>query len=195
MSAGYEPRPGTVAFRVLAHLETLPAGAEVMTSALAEAINAEASQIQPCLELALKAGQVFRRQKDDHIRSPWWWSLTDHSGIPKVRSKPAFVQPQTPAPEPEPKPPRTVEEAWQRQGKPLPSGGITVAPIVGPMVEFKGKPPSTNPSFPMAREHPEEFRAALWSNGFLQIERFEGDLVILTREHVEQLRALLGGGR
>lgn len=166
MSAAYEPRPGTVAYRVLAHLETLPAGAEVMTSALAEAINAEASQIQPCLELALKAGQVHRRQKDDHVRSPWWWSLTDYSAIPKLRLKPAVSLPEAPAP---------------------------VAPIVGPMVEVKGKPPNANPTFPMAREHPEEFRAALWSNGFLQIERFEGDLVILTKDQVEQLRALLGG--
>ena len=186
MSAGYEPRPGTVAFRVLAHLETLPAGAEVMTSALAEAINAEASQIQPCLELALKAGQVHRRQKDDHVRSPWWWSLTDHSGIPKVRARPAFVQPHATAAASAPTPPRVVQ---------IPTAAPLVAPVIGTTLQPGFKPPKVNPTSPMARSHPEEFRAALWSNGFLQIERFEGDLVILTREHVEQLRALLGGGR
>lgn len=86
MSAGtYTPQPGTVAFRALAHLETLPAGAEIMTSALAEAIGAPALSVGPCLEPALRGRAVFRRQKDTHARSPWWWSLTDHSSLPRQR--------------------------------------------------------------------------------------------------------------
>ena len=77
-SPGYTPRPGTVAYRALAHLETLPRGAELMTSALGEAIGISGNNLRPNLDAALGAGLVFRRQRDNHVRSPWFWSLTDH---------------------------------------------------------------------------------------------------------------------
>jgi hypothetical protein len=79
MTAGWEPRPGTVAFRVLAHLATLPAGAERMTSHLADALGLDVNGVTPCLESALKARRVFARKRDSHVRSPLWWSLTDNS--------------------------------------------------------------------------------------------------------------------
>lgn len=79
----YEPKPGTVAFKVLAYLETLPHGAEVMTSKLAEAIGEPANNVTPCLEAARRAGRLFRRQRDDHVRSPFWWGLTDRSAMPR----------------------------------------------------------------------------------------------------------------
>ena len=79
----YTPKPGSTAWRVMAHLETLPAGAEIMTSALAEAIGEPANNVSPCLEAALAAGLLFRRQRDAHVRSPYWWSLTDRSAQPK----------------------------------------------------------------------------------------------------------------
>jgi hypothetical protein len=80
----YEPRPGTVAWKALQHLETLPAGAEILGSALAEAIGAEPYQIQPCMLALIAAKMAYRRQKDEHLRSPWWYSLTDHSKIPRA---------------------------------------------------------------------------------------------------------------
>lgn len=80
MRADYSPAPGTTAYRVIAHMETLPAGAEVMTSALAEAIGVPANNLTPCLEAAVNAGKLFRRQRDNHVRSPYWWSLTDRAG-------------------------------------------------------------------------------------------------------------------
>lgn len=83
-AAAYAPAPGTLAFRALAHLATLPAGTELMTSALAEAINAPPVNVIPCLDVALKHGLVFRRQRDNHVRSPFWWGLTDRSKEPKA---------------------------------------------------------------------------------------------------------------
>jgi hypothetical protein len=80
----YDPRPGTVAWKALQHLETLPAGAEILGSKLAEAIGAEAYQIQPCMLSLIAANMAYRRQKDDHPRSPWWYSLTDYSQIPRA---------------------------------------------------------------------------------------------------------------
>lgn len=75
----YEPKPGTVAYRVLAHLQTMPRGAELLTSQIAEALRIDPNGVTPCLEAAVKAGSVFRRQRDSHPRSPFWWSLVDHS--------------------------------------------------------------------------------------------------------------------
>jgi len=82
--SAYAPAPGTTAYRALAHLESLLPGAELMTSALAEAIGVSPLNVGPCLEAALKHGLVFRRQRDNHVRSPFWWSLQDHGGRPKA---------------------------------------------------------------------------------------------------------------
>ncbi len=70
----YSPGPGTVAFRVLAHLQTLPHGTEVLTAALADAIRTDHKNIAPCMEQSLAAGLVFRRRRDSHRTSPLWWS-------------------------------------------------------------------------------------------------------------------------
>jgi hypothetical protein len=80
----YEPAPGSTAYRAIAHLQSLPPGAELMTSALAEAIGSEGKNIVPPLEVALASGLIFKRQRDTHVRSPMWWSLTDHGARPKV---------------------------------------------------------------------------------------------------------------
>lgn len=82
--SSYEPRPGTVAYRVLAYLETLPKGAEVTASRLAEEIGTPADNIRPCMQPAINAGAIFVRQKDEHVRSPFWYSLTNHSAIPRA---------------------------------------------------------------------------------------------------------------
>lgn len=97
----YEPRPGTVAFRALAYLETLPQGAEATTSQITEALGLAPTQLQACLEPPLANGRIFRRQRDDHPRSPWWWSLTDFSALPKA-PRPAAVPFEVPAQTPEP---------------------------------------------------------------------------------------------
>jgi hypothetical protein len=77
-------RPDTIAWKSVRYLETLPKGAEILCSKLAEAIGVDTKLIQPSMLAAVAAGQVFRRQKDDHARSPWWYSLTDYSKIPRA---------------------------------------------------------------------------------------------------------------
>ncbi len=95
VTATYNPPPGSTPYRVLAYMETLPAGAEIMTSALAEALGLEGKNVAPCLETALANGRIFRRQRDTHVRSPYWWSLTDYSAIPKAE-RPVLEIPNTP---------------------------------------------------------------------------------------------------
>lgn len=75
----YEPRPGSTAHRVIAHLETLPHGAEVLTSTIAMALGMQANSIPTCMEGALAAGAVFRRKRDPHLRAPLYWSLVNHA--------------------------------------------------------------------------------------------------------------------
>jgi hypothetical protein len=88
-------RPDTIAWKSVRYLETLPKGAEILCSKLAEAIGVDTKLIQPSMLAAVAAGQVFRRQKDDHARSPWWYSLTDYSKIPRALVQRILI-PETP---------------------------------------------------------------------------------------------------
>lgn len=111
----YYPEPGTVAWRAVAHLDGLPKGAEIVTSALAEAARSDAVTVSSCLQTALTHGLVFRRRKDSHPRSPWFWSLTDHSKTgqlgthtlhaapaePPAAAPPAQAEPPAPSDEPQ----------------------------------------------------------------------------------------------
>lgn len=72
--------------------ECLPPGAELMTTALAEAIGVPYNNLTPCLEAAAREGLIYRRQRDTHVRSPMWWSLTDHSsGAPPPKRQTVYV--------------------------------------------------------------------------------------------------------
>lgn len=81
----YSPAPGSVAARVLGYLETLERGAELSTSQLAEALGVDAAGIPAQMQVALREGFLFSRQKGGHIRSPRFWSLVDHRSVPPVR--------------------------------------------------------------------------------------------------------------
>lgn len=75
----YAPAPGTVAFRVLAHMELLHKGSEISTGTLNTALGIESDRLIPGLEAAIKHRAIFRRKKGGHPRSPVFWSLVDHS--------------------------------------------------------------------------------------------------------------------
>lgn len=91
----YTPRPGSIAERAIEHLKTLPRGAEVMTSALAEELGTPGENLFGCLEAAHKHGAIFKRQKIDGPRAPFFWSLVDHSSIPRAQV-PRVVVPDLP---------------------------------------------------------------------------------------------------
>lgn len=81
MTSGvYTPRPGSVAQRAIAHLESLPTGAELSSSALAEAAGVPLNGLVPCLQSAVEAGALERRQRGGHVRSPIFWSLARAAG-------------------------------------------------------------------------------------------------------------------
>lgn len=101
----YEPRPGTVPFRVLAYLEGKPSGEEVPTGTLAFDLGLDASAIPACMEGALRDGLVFRRQRGGHSRAPFFWSLVDHN---KEAPAPVPAPQVEPAPEHKPEPTAVV---------------------------------------------------------------------------------------
>jgi hypothetical protein len=212
MTAGWTPKPGSVADRAITYLQSQQAGgAEVSSAALAEAIGAPLGSIVPCLQPALDAGLVHARQKGGHARSPKFWSL-----VSKIENR-AWV----------PKP----AGAHDDDGKPIqrivPAKGAPPLPIVPPLFpsatsstdmscSADNEPPLTaveqrvpeswtaGQRLP-AREAPAEqanpargvqleprvMRTALWSAGSLEIRRGTAsrtvDLLILTADETRAL--------
>lgn len=175
----YTPKPGSVADRAIAHLQSQPpAGAEVSTSALAEAVGATGDSIRMCLQPALDAGAVFARKRGGHVRSPMFWSIKDHSlpvnGSP---SRPLTLTVDTQGLPDEvveqlSKPERLAREAAQEApaaSQPKPEVARRPAPKVAPATPDLG------------------LRIALWSDGTLQIQRDAADLVLLTAAETRAL--------
>lgn len=182
----YKPKPGSVADRAIDHLGSLPDGAEMMTTALAEAVRCPPLNFPPNMEAPIKHGLIFKRQRDTHVRSPMWWSLTDHSAKPRVVTPRATVPAQdgsadveikveTPEPQPQPKriPPRSPV------GGPLGAGQPAAA---GP-IDASGALRCRN--------------AAWWLTGEVAIEAEDGSVIVLdavmARRLATHLRPMLGG--
>jgi hypothetical protein len=147
----YEPRPGTLAYRVLAHLETLPAGTERSTGALAAALGVEPNLIPSSMEQALRARRVFTRKKDAHRNSPVFWCLRDLAHEPPPLVPPPG--PQTPM--------RAVVQAAPAEPAPGAAAGQGAGPGDG-----------------MPRGG--VLQLALWSGGCLEVRRASGEVVMFT---------------
>lgn len=88
----YQPQPGTVASRVIEHLRSLPAGEEIATGPLADAIGLDHPEtMNSFMAAALIAGLVVRRIIPEKGRMNWW-------RMAGVQSQP--IASPTPAPAP-----------------------------------------------------------------------------------------------
>lgn len=72
MSETYEPLPNTIAGRAVKHLRSLPAGTELTSAELAEAICTDTATLSTYLASALRYGLVKRMQRRDGIRGVLW---------------------------------------------------------------------------------------------------------------------------
>ena len=175
--AAYEPKPGSLPFRVLAHLASLGPHVELSTSALAEQLNVAVGLIQPTLLAAIEHGVLFRRQKDGHPRSPWFWSLDEHeSGVGTV---PVTIDRQYPK-KPMGRPPRD-------RAKVEPVIPVFITPA--PAVNERPKPEVAADSAPSERivDGPRgKLRIALWSDGELIIER-AGESMQFSADEVREI--------
>jgi hypothetical protein len=175
----YRPTLGTIAARAIEHIETLGEGAEISTTVLAEALDADPKTIGTFLLPSLHAGLVKRRKRPDTGRL-YWWSLSD--------GRPVVV-------EPDPLPHRNVApEVKPRPGAMVPGGVRGDEPVHG----GRGL---TLREIAEAEEQPAATPAAFdcWlsgTSGELVLQGVaandEGDLV-LTSEQVEDVRRLLAG--
>jgi hypothetical protein len=212
----YEPRPGSVPDRVIAHLRTLPHVAERLSSQLAAAINAPPAHVTACLDGAATAGAIFRRKKDAHIRAPVYWSLVDHSNANGSAPAPA-TQPEAAKKTPHEGANRAAS-AGQSHGaggsESPPGRGTDGAPALGAAPVFiptqgpqhvlkaeAARPDATDRGAPAyaspvggptgagqaAAAAPAGLRIALWSDGTLQICRGAACVLQLPRDDARAL--------
>jgi len=83
----YSPQPGTIPDRVIACLKRLPAGEEMSTGALLDALGQPTSfGLQPCMQAARKAGVVQARKRPGSRLL--YWSLGAGDAEPESPSEP-----------------------------------------------------------------------------------------------------------
>jgi hypothetical protein len=83
----YSPQPGTIPARVIDCLKRLPAGEEMSTGALLDALGQPTSfGLQPCMQAARKAGLVQARKRPGSRLL--YWSLGAGDAEPEGRSEP-----------------------------------------------------------------------------------------------------------
>ena len=63
MTRSYDPKPGSIPYRVIAHLETLQRGAEVSSAQLAQISGADPNSFTAIMGAARAGGAIFARQK------------------------------------------------------------------------------------------------------------------------------------
>ncbi len=181
----YTPRAGSVAMRAIHHLEQLPAGAEMTSAALAEAIGVESNLLGPNLHHAELNGAIRKRKKfADHPRAPLFWSL------PKVTADTPLVIPTmktAAAKQADASPRRSVEP--QTAARLCDGGQGTVADIAKDSAERARAEPR------IGSVAAQPMRIALWSDGTLQIERSAvggaAELVLFCRAEAAALVAYL----
>jgi hypothetical protein len=181
-------RPGTVPYRAIAYLQTLPIGTEVKGAMLAEAIGTTPASMNTCMEAARNAGLVFGRKRDAHRTSPVWWSLVDHTKQ-QTPQKGAYLD-------------ASKGQSHGAEGSENPNGrGSNAAPVLGAapaFLERRGpvsvvlvdgcRAPESHAGACIARGQQGQtslpaspMRIALWSDGTLQIERAGAAALVLSR--------------
>lgn len=165
----YTPRPGSIADRAYLELE---ARGERSASALADAIDVEASSINPCLNVAVTHGYI-KRTKRDGLN---WYSVGD--GVPPAKAAPADDEPDDDG-----EGARAVQRVVPaRDAVPMVVQHVAAPPAVpartrAPNGNFDPEPPpaKAGDASPFGARGP--LRVAQWSDGAVQIYR--GDKLVL----------------
>lgn len=201
----YDPRPDSVAFRALAHMELLHKGSEITSGVLAVALGVDANGMAAQLAACVEHGLIFRRQKGGHLRSPVFWSLVDRSkktngngyiegqGSQHVLKAEAHVPDATDREPPAIASPSVGSMGAGKTADAAPDGELTLRQIIAkrgrialtrrahaPKPEVK-KHTSTPPKLAL------DLRIALWSDGTLEIRRTPDDLVLFTADEARAI--------
>lgn len=157
----YEPRPGSLADRAIAHLRDLDPGAEITTAMLAAALQSQPLTLRTSLEFARGRGAIFSRQKGGHARSPMFWSLVDHSSAPANAPPVARVA--------------SIKEEQSRHEVSAPMTEHQAALPKPPPRQAAIKEPDSAPAVKTG------IRLAAWSTGELAIEVEGGEVIVFDK--------------
>lgn len=215
----YIPQPGTLPARVVAHLQGLPPGTELATGVLADALDVDTRGFTPNLEYAVRGGLLTREKRDGRL----YWGLGTGERIVResIDGEPdddPIVQRVIPASAALPAA-EAVKKLPKQRTVPAKATGVSlvdmpawVAPVPAPVPEPKKRgpkpraklapPPSAAPARAITpykpKPGPAKLRVALWSDGQLQIQRGDFELILLaadeTRQLVHYLERMGGGG-
>jgi hypothetical protein len=172
----YQPQPGSVAARALAHLASLGDGAEVSTSQLAEALNCSSGILSACLATAIKYG-VVKSRRNPGTRLQLFSLMRAAPGADLMA---AWTT--APAASSEVIDPVDEEEMADAVAACVPAEP-PAAPMPGPTVEH---PPSPGP-VEMFQPEPPAFLCAIWSDGRLELQRNGQALLLLTADETRTL--------
>lgn len=195
----YVPQAGTIPAKVIAHLQTLPPGAELSTAMVLEAIGQPAGWhgLTACLKTAVDHGVISKRQD----RGGWMmWGLVDpaaakpaaHAGqgvdIDRVRAKPTPLSKQ----DIEGLDPET--RAWLSRGtddlKPATESASTEPAGAADEADLNALEPGNIIEIRRKQHESEAFECALTNNGRLLIQ--DGDArIALSPDKAQALMAYL----
>ncbi len=187
----YTPLPGTIPARVIAHLKTLPAGSELPTAALCEEIGQTAtSGFGACVARALQAGLMAVRKAPDS--GLLYWSLGD--GEPQAPATQDIQEPED-APSPAPATAAGLMSAWRPVRSVFDLGNASsevekpeVAQEPAAIEVPRFLPEEAEPIACTPHDDTDEpFVCALWSDGRLQMQRGNAEMLLT----VHETRALL----
>lgn len=210
--APYQPQPGTIPARAIAHLRTLAPGAELPTAQLCEEIGTVDNGFHSCMRPALLADLVRVGKKTGSRFA--FWSLGHGTPAPDPEHEPDEDEPPKPSkPSAWSMPPRSVFDLARASfGGEKPEVDDPPAPVATKPANVLGwtpAPPAAGPVDPVGAEEmadavsassaaapapaddnrePEPFICALWSDGRLQLHRGDAELALLS---ADETRALL----
>lgn len=156
--APYQPQPGTIPARTIAHLKTLGPGAELTTAQLCEEIGTQDNGFHSCMGPALRADLVRVGKKAGQRFS--YWSLGEGKPAPEPDPEPEEEEATTPAkPSAWAFPPKSVFELAEattgascvvekQEAKPKPAPAPKPANALG----WSPAPPAAGPVDPVGAE-------------------------------------------
>lgn len=150
MSKPYNPQPGTIPARVIAHLESLPPGTFVSTAELSELLDIQLYSVASSLAHPRSLGAVVSRHTASNRRA-LEWALGDGT------------TPATNADD-EPEEPLLTKAGQLRTRGPLPPPQLLRMPAAPPLAQWR------DDLKPSEREASDHFRAGIFTDGSMRIE-------------------------
>lgn len=162
----YEPVPGTIPYKVIKHLESLPPGTVQSTPQLVEALGqTHVTNLSALLLCAVKAGWVKREpvQHTNHVV----WSLGDRTPIEQQPTE------------------ADVDSDTSDLAGPMPTPNLSAASVFA-MAQQAASTTRANPKAPVAKPSTTGLRCALYNDGTLYINS-NGTEQTLPTDHTREL--------